>query len=71
MRALTGYMLAGGNDHDDAPDATTMIIEMVHPSKQDVTISILGDDPQEKERSLFPTLKRALGRLAGNKSDEW
>lgn len=70
MASLTSYMLAGGNEHDDAPDATTMIVELVHPAKATVTLAVLGDDADvpTKNKSLF---QRLIGRLTDTRSNNW
>lgn len=70
LNALTSYMLAGSNEHDDAPDATTMIIELVHPAKSEVTIAVLGDDDDiaSENKSI---IQRVIGRLSNKNHDKW
>lgn len=73
MKALTGYLLAGGNEHDDAPDAATMLIELIHPAAQETAIVMLGGDGDEGngKTPLKTAFKRALNRLSTGKPDKW
>lgn len=63
MTALTSYMLAGGNEHDDAPDGMTMLVDLVFPAKPPVTLSMLGDTPQEQPKGKRTLREKIFSRL--------
>jgi hypothetical protein len=64
-------MLAGGNEHDDAPDAVTMMVEMLHPNKSEVTIAILGEDAENTPTPNKSLFQRLIGRLSSSRIDNW
>lgn len=71
MNALTSYLLAGGNEHDDVPDGLTMLVDLVHPSKPETTIVILGDNEGEDLSEKKPFFKKLIGRLSNSLNEKW
>jgi len=81
MGALTSYLLAGGNEHDDAPDATTMMVELVHPTAPEFIFRVMGEADNEPEQNQNPQeevpaprrsfLSKVLGRLSDRHPDNW